>query len=114
MKKLRVEYFANLDRRIKKVKAQLEGYKLQEDQEGVADIISDLETQLQRLETQKKVGPEEKDLLRLQLRKTGWYKKNMKPKTEDEIRTIMRRQNDVRGWAKSNESSCNVWIRYYR
>ena len=69
MKKLRVEYFANLDRRIKKVKAQLEGYKLQEDQEGVADIISDLETQLQRLETQKKVGPEEKDLLRLQLRK---------------------------------------------
>ena len=101
MKKLRVEYFANLDRRIKKVKAQLEGYKLQEDQEGVADIISDLETQLQRLETQKKVGPEEKDLLRLQLRKTGWYKKNMKPKTEDEIRTIMRRQNDVRGWARS-------------
>ena len=25
----------------------------------------------------------------------------MKPKTEDEIRTIMRRQNDVRGWARS-------------
>ena len=101
MKKLRVEYFANIDRTIKKLKAQIEGYKLQENQEAVAEVISDLETRLQRLETQKKIGPEEKDLLRLQLRKTGWYKNNMKPKTEDEIRTIMRRQNDVRGWARS-------------
>ena len=101
MKRLRVEYITALNRRIKKLQAQLEGYKLQEDQEGVADIISDLETQLQKLDTNKKVGPDEKDLLRLQLRKTGWYKNNMKPKTEDEIRYVMKRQSNLRGWARS-------------
>ena len=101
MNRLRASYLEDLNRRIKRVKAELEGYKLQEDQEAIGDIVSDLETRLQGLETQKKVGPEEKDLLRLQLRKTGWYKKNMRPKTEDEIRSIIKRQSDVKGWART-------------